>query len=80
MLKKRTRKLREAAHQVAQELQEDADSQIEPIEIEPNSEAVSLPKEREQPTLSEIRFAEVKALQAEGWSRRAVAGHLNMDR
>lgn len=75
MLKKRTKKLREAAHQVAQELQAEANSQIET-----DSEAVSSPKESEQPTLNEIRFAEVKALQAEGWSRRAVAGHLNMDR
>jgi len=75
MLKKRTKKLREAAHQVAQELQAEANSQIEP-----DSEAVSSPKESEQPTLNEIRFAEVKALQAKGWSRRAVAGHLNMDR
>lgn len=68
-------KLREAAHQVAQELQAEANSQIET-----DSEAVSSPKESEQPTLNEIRFADVKALQAEGWSRRAVAGHLNMDR
>lgn len=30
--------------------------------------------------MREIRFAEVKALQAEGWSRRAIAEHLNMDR
>lgn len=36
--------------------------------------------EKKQPTLRELRFTEVKALQAQGWSRRAIAKHLNMHR
>jgi transposase len=80
MLKKRAKKLRDAAHQVAQELQEEVNSQVETIDAEFVSEEILLTKGSEQSTLSEMRFAEVKALQAEGWSRRAVAKHLNMDR
>ena len=81
MLKKRVKKLREVAYLVAQEQQDAVNCRIEEVATaESTSTTASQTKESEQPTLSEIRFAEVKAFQAEGWSRRAVAKHLNMDR
>ena len=80
LLKKRTKKLRAAAHQVAQELQAEANGQAEIVESALDAGEVLSAGKSDQPTLREVRFAEVKALQVEGWSRRAVAKHLNMDR
>lgn len=80
MLKKRTKKLRTAAHRAAQELQGEVERRTETVENILVLEGMPPAKQNEQPTLREMRFAEVKALQAEGWSRRAVAKHLNMDR
>lgn len=80
MLKKRTKKLRAVAYKVAQELQEEANQQTEAAENVIVTDDVLVTGKNGRPTMREIRFAEVKALQAEGWSRRAIAEHLNMDR
>ena len=80
ILKKRTKKLRAAAYQVAQALQEKANQQTEAVENVIITDEVLITGKNNQPTMREIRFTEVKALQAEGWSRRAIAEHLNMDR
>ncbi len=80
LLKKRTKKLRIAAHQVAQELQEEANCQVEVVESAVITNEILPAAESAPLTLREVRFAEVKALQVKGWSRRAIAKHLNMDR
>ncbi len=65
----------EAARQGAAEMQDVIPSSL--------TEAASIDEgktiQREQPTVRELRFTEVKALQSQGLSRRAVAGHLEMD-
>lgn len=77
MLKKQSKTLRAAAYQVVVDFQEEASRQTETMLL---SGVSNSPKENEKPSLREICFAEVKALQAEGWSQRAVAKHLNMHR
>lgn len=70
-LEKQPKKLREAARAVTLETQELVAHQTE--EAEPG-ERDRLQSERE------LRFLEVKELQKQGWTRRAVARHLQMSR
>lgn len=71
MLEKQPKTLREAARAVTAEVQELANLEADKKE----------PEQRErQPTERELRFAEVKHLQAQGWKKRAVARYLNMSR
>lgn len=71
LLEKQPGKLREAARAVVLEMQELADCQTE--EVEPTDGENQL-------TARELRFDEVKKLQAEGWKQRAVARYLQMSR
>lgn len=79
LLGKRTKQLRQAAHQVAVEMSNNAERCFEatkPAEIT----GVARASQEKQPTISELRFEEVKTLQAQGWSKRAIAKHLNLSR
>lgn len=73
--------LRKAAHQVAEAIQAEASekkSTISTVEIPPaTGHADGMPGTKQ--TLQKLRFAEVKELQAQGLSRRAVARQLNID-
>lgn len=71
MLEKQPKVLRAATHAVTLEMQEVANLQVG----EPEED-----RRERKPTERELRFAEVKSLQAEGWKRRAVARYLNMSR
>lgn len=75
-------KLREAAHQVAQEMQTDDRPETETTSLL-ESTCPSPEVDSAQPgkrTLSELQFAEVKELQRQGWSQRAIATHLHIHR
>ena len=76
-------KLRDAARQVAEEMQADEQPQNETTpatEIVTPQSGGNAREDPEKRTLRELRFAEVKELQDQGWSRRAVANHLQLDR
>lgn len=78
MLEKQAMQLRESAKQVASDMQADVNQQAEETETTEANETNEV--EGKQPTLRELRFIEVKELQAQGWSRRAIADQLNIDR
>jgi transposase len=73
-LQKQTKLLREAARRVAAEQQQIVNCQAAEVANSAETET-----DREQ-TLQELRFAEVKRLQAQKWSCRSIAKHLNIDR
>ncbi len=82
MFAERPSVLRDAAHQVADEMQatENPETEVIPL-IEmamPGSENGAAQPEKQ--TVRTLRFAEVKELQSQGWSRRAIAEHLQIDR
>ena len=64
-----------AAPQGAAEIQDVTPSSLTEAASTDEGKAI----QREQPTVRELRFTEVKELQSQGLSRRAVAGHLEMD-
>lgn len=79
MLTQRTNELRQAAREVAAE-QEEAVNRTPELDrmVAVTEEAI---QETKVPaTLRQLRFAEVKEYQRQGWSQRAVAAHLNLDR
>ena len=74
--------LRDAACKVAEEMQTDEqpETDTELLAKKVNSEHTDNEEDSsEKPTLRELRFAEVKELQAQGWSRRAIARRLQID-
>jgi ribosome-binding protein aMBF1 (putative translation factor) len=82
MFEERPSVLRDAAHQVAKEMQiaKSLESEVTlPVEMDvPSDEhGASQPEKQTERTL---RFAEVKELQRQGWSQRAIAEHLQIHR
>lgn len=77
VLKKNADQIRKTAKALAKPENETHENKYKPREvkyIEPNQQEPS------QKTMIEYLFDEVKTLQGEGWSRRAIAAHLNIDR
>lgn len=79
MFEERPSVLRDAVHQVAKEMQiaDNLETEVtQPIEMAVPS-GISQPKKQTERTL---RFAEVKELQSQGWSQRAISEHLQIHR
>jgi transposase len=79
MLAQRTNELRQAARQVARE-QEKAVNHTPEVDTMVAITEEAIQETKVPPTLRQLRFAEVKEYQRQGWSQRAVAAHLNLDR
>jgi transposase len=73
MLEKQTKQLRQAVHEVAAEGATLPLMTTEAVDVE--VQGVKQPS-----SLRQLRFAEVKELQKQEWSQRAVSQHLDMDR
>jgi transposase len=76
MLERQTNQLRQAARDVAVELQDVLNQPLEGIEVV----EVAIQEAKQPPTLRQLHFEEVKQLQEEGWSQRAITKHLGIDR
>lgn len=79
MLAQRTNELRQAARQVATE-QEEAVNHLPEVDTMVAVTEEAIQETRVPPTVRQLRFAEVKEYQRQGWSQRAVAAHLKLDR
>lgn len=82
MFEERLSVLRDAAHQVAKEMQiaESLETEVTlPVEMAVPSDEHGASKPEKQ-TERTLRFAEVKELQSQGWSQRAIAEHLQIHR
>jgi len=79
MLAQRTNELRQAARQVAAE-QEEAVNRTPELDMMIAVTEEAIQETKVPPTVRQLRFAEVKEYQRQGWSQRAVAAHLNLDR
>jgi transposase len=79
MLAQRTNKLRQAARQVAAE-QEKAVNRTPKLDMMAAVAEEAIQETQSPPTLRQLYFTEVKEYQRQGWSQRAVAAHLNLDR
>ena len=77
VLEKQAQPLRQAAHQVAAEIETEANQSLS--EALNEAEVVEV-AENEPPSLRELCFAEVKTLQQRGLSQRAIAKQLQLDR
>ena len=75
-------KLRDAARKAVEEMpiDEQPEAHVESIAEKVNPQHTDNEEDSsEKQTLRELRFAEVKELQAQGWSQRAIARHLQID-
>ena len=82
MFEERPSVLRDAAHQAAKEMQiaENPETEVTPpVEMVVPSDETGTSQPEKQ-TVRTLRFAEVKELQSQGWSQRAVAEHLQIHR
>lgn len=79
MLTQRTNELRQAAREVAAE-QEEAVNRTPELDMMVAVTEEAIQETKAPATLRQLRFAEVKEYQRQGWSQRAVAAHLNLDR
>ena len=82
MLSAARSRLRDIARGVAEEIQADEQPEVDIKSVVETVHPQQTDNEEgtsQKQTLRELRFAEVKELQEQGWSRRAIARHLQID-